>query len=136
MGFPSIGAEGVYRNHMQDVKRFFREKHSDRVRVYNLCTERAYDMSSFKSCCHRYKFDDHQPPPFIYMLEFCKDVEQYLGRSDENIAAIHCKAGKGRTGVMICCYLVYSRANKTAYEALLYYGKIRTRDGKGVTIPS
>ena len=75
MGFPSIGAEGVYRNHMQDVKRFFREKHSDRVRVYNLCTERAYDMSSFKSCCHRYKFDDHQPPPFIYMLEFCKDVD-------------------------------------------------------------
>ena len=37
---------------------------------------------------------------------------------------------------MICCYLVYSQHCKSAYEALVYYGKIRTKDEKGVTIPS
>ena len=70
------------------------------------------------------------------MHEFCKDVERYLSRHNDNIAAIHCKAGKGRTGVMICCFLIYNQMCNSAYEALLYYGKIRTRDGKGVTIPS
>ena len=37
---------------------------------------------------------------------------------------------------MICCYLLYSKMFKTAKEALVYYGKIRTANGKGVTIPS
>ena len=43
MGFPSVGSEGIYRNHMKDVQVFFQKKHARRYKVYNLCTERTYD---------------------------------------------------------------------------------------------
>jgi hypothetical protein len=43
MGFPSEGAEAVYRNPMEQVQKFFHQKHPNRFRVYNLCSERKYD---------------------------------------------------------------------------------------------
>ena len=137
MGFPSDGMEGLYRNHITDVQRFLNMKHPRRYKVYNLCTERAYNPELFNDkVSHMFKFQDHNPPPFFMMHEFCKDAAKFLSKNQTNVVAIHCKAGKGRTGVMICCYLVYAGLSRTAHEALLYYGEMRTLDRKGVTIPS
>ena len=49
---------------------------------------------------------------------------------------VHCKAGKGRTGLFVCCLLLHLRVCNTAEEALELFGSRRTEDGKGVTIPS
>ncbi|KAL6990422.1 Phosphoric monoester hydrolase [Sarracenia purpurea var. burkii] len=43
-------------------------------------------------------------------------------------------AGKGRTGLMVCAYLVYS--GMSAEEALQVYAQKRTTNNEGVSIPS
>lgn len=83
-----------------------------------------------------YPFDDHNAPPFEMILQFCRDVEQWLQQDEKNIAVIHCKAGKGRTGLMISAWMVYSREWPTAKDALTFYAAMRTYNQKGVTIPS
>ena len=139
MGFPSVGCETVYRNSLTDVIRFFHTKHNDKVKIYNLCLEkdRIYNKNLFsKSQVGLFPATDHNPCPIKLILEFCIDICLYLLKNPNGVAAVHCKAGKGRTGVMICSYLVFSHLCETSEKAFRYYARIRTKDNTGVTIPS
>lgn len=140
MGFPSQKMEGLYRNNCADVQRFLEQYHQSKYKVYNLCSERHYNAILFKNMVKKFPFNDHNPPPFRLIYEFCLDVVDYLEDYEtdvkDRVVAIHCKAGKGRTGVMISCLLLYLKYFETAQESLDYYSETRTMDGKGVTIPS
>ena len=74
MGFPSANIEGLYRNPMTEVERFLETFHRDHFKVYNLCSERQYDVSHFKRSVDRFPFDDHNCPTIELMELFCKDV--------------------------------------------------------------
>eukprot|EP01063_Lacrimia_lanifica_P011107 TRINITY_DN1788_c0_g2_i3.p1 TRINITY_DN1788_c0_g2~~TRINITY_DN1788_c0_g2_i3.p1 ORF type:complete len:1528 (+),score=609.22 TRINITY_DN1788_c0_g2_i3:74-4585(+) len=143
MGFPSYGAEGFYRNPADEVERFFETRHKGHYRIINLCTEREYDTSTrFGGNFMRYPFDDHNAPtPIGLISRFVADAKAYLAEHPENVLSIHCKAGKGRTGVMISALLMAGVEPglvppNSAKAALGFFGAQRTKDGKGVTIPS
>lgn len=144
MGFPagdmSSGffgyVEGFYRNHMEEVIKFFETQHKDKYKVYNLCSERLYDASLFEGKVASFPFDDHNCPPIQLIISFCKSAYGWLKEDIENVVVVHCKAGMARTGLMISSLLLYLKFFPTAEESIDYYNQKRCVDGKGLVLPS
>lgn len=77
-----------------------------------------------------YPFLDHQAPPFHVLIDFCSDATVWLNQNPNHVVAIHCKAGKGRTGTVIAALLLHTGIAKDATEAMKLYGKERTHNMK------
>ncbi|KAL2522588.1 PTEN 2 [Forsythia ovata] len=144
MGFPagdlSSGLfgyfEGFYRNHMEEVIKFFETHHKGKYKVYNLCSERLYDASLFEGKVASFPFDDHNCPPIQLIKLFCQSAYSWLKEDIVNVVVVHCKAGKARTGLMICSLLLFLKFFPTAEECIDYYNQKRCVDGKGLILPS
>ena len=135
MGYPSTSLEGLYRNPMEEVQRFFNTRHPSHYKIYNLCEEKKYPDNTFFKQGY-FPFKDHEAPPLNLMRPFCEDAKKFLDEDEKNVIGVHCKAGKGRTGTLICCLLLYMKVFNTVDECLQYYGMMRVENRKGVTIPS
>ncbi|KAM3695014.1 hypothetical protein ACB098_07G098300 [Castanea mollissima] len=144
MGFPagdmSSGffgyVEGFYRNHMEEVIKFFETHHKGKYKVYNLCSERLYDASLLEGKVASFPFDDHNCPPIQLIISFCQSAYSWLKEDIENVVVVHCKAGMARTGLMISSLLLFLKFFPTAEESIDYYNQKRCFDGKGLVLPS
>ncbi|KAG7483633.1 hypothetical protein MATL_G00040480 [Megalops atlanticus] len=141
MSFPSSGKQSFYRNPIREVARFLDTKHEDHYKVYNLCSEKGYDPKFFHYRVERVFIDDHNVPALEDMLKYTADVRAWMAADPRNIIAIHCKGGKGRTGTMVCTWLIDSDQFESAQDSLDYFGERRTDKSmsskfQGVETPS
>lgn len=139
--FPSSGLWARYRNPIEKVAAFLDSKHEGKYRLYNLCSERTYNTKFFHDRVERVMIDDHNVPTLEDMLNFAKSVKSWLNADPDNVIVVHCKGGKGRTGTMICVWLVESEVFSTADQSLEYFGQRRTdtnvsKKFQGVETPS
>mmetsp|Transcript_4526 Transcript_4526/g.28756 ORF Transcript_4526/g.28756 Transcript_4526/m.28756 type:complete len:485 (-) Transcript_4526:2334-3788(-) len=136
MAFPGTGTTALYRNRAKDVRKFLEQRHGSRYRVINLCAEKHYDSSVFGGRVDSYPIMDHNVPSLELMVDFCERAYTWQNTHEQNVLVLHCKAGKGRTGIMLCAYLIYTGRCSSVEEAVRMYNQTRTMDGDGLTIPS
>ena len=143
--FHPLVKEIAFRNPMDEIVRFFEELHPHtegeplRVMVFNLCIEedRQYDLAYFANQVNvECQFFDHNCPPLALIPKFCEAAKAWLDADEANVIAVHCEAGKSRTGLMICSLLLHMGMETVPEECVRNYGNARCHDGKGVTIPS
>lgn len=138
MAFPAEDSIGQFsiaiRNDLRVVKNFLDEKHPRKYKVFNLCAEKQYQPGKFDNNVEWIPFLDHNPPTLGQIKSFCYKVEKWLLLDPDNVVAVHCKGGKGRTGLMIACFLLYAgHADETPIrniqEAIDYFADRRTDGG-------
>ena len=79
---------------------------------------------------------DHNPGRISQLFHLCLDMLLFMVQDPDNIVALHCKAGKGRTGLSVSAYLIFMEAVSNGYEAADFFNKRRTKDGKGMGVAS
>jgi len=134
----------LYRNPLNDVVRFFKARHESQFRIYNACPELPYPVAPFEAIggsIVQLQILDHTPPTMNQFVQFLTDARQWRSEDAQNIIAVHCKGGKGRTGSLCAAWLLYSQEVDTAEEALNTFARRRTdislgRKLRGVETPS
>lgn len=126
----------LFKNNINDILEFLNSRYKDHWMVYNLQQEQSkyLDCQVFGNIEH-FAFPDHNPPPFHMLVRIVQSIEDYLRLDKDNVVLIHCKAGKGRTGTVVCSYLM-KHYGMTASMANAYYTEKRMRFGEGVSIKS
>ncbi|EEB08004.1 phosphatidylinositol-3,4,5-trisphosphate3-phosphatase [Schizosaccharomyces japonicus yFS275] len=130
------GVHKIYRNDIDAVLRFLEIRHPDRWHVLNLCAEQlVYDDSNLNGNVTRLGFQDHSPPPFLMLIYIVQWMQQFYQQHPDYALLVHCKAGKGRTGTVICSYLIATK-NLSSIESQSVFTAARMTVGDGLTIPS
>lgn len=130
-----------FHNTLSDLVHYLEIHHMDQWHIWNLRAELndAYDVDD-PLLRHKVTYTpwiDHQSPTFSQLEETIDQICEYLDNSSNGIAVIHCKHGKGRSGLLTIGVLMkkfkygFDEANK-----LFTIKRMRPGFGEGVSILS
>ena len=121
-------------NNISDVSFHLKKYHNNNYTIYNL-SGIPYDISKFDNQVKIYYWKDHHAPPLFDLFNVILSIKNYLSLQSNNIVCIHCLAGKGRTGVVIICLLIF--CNVFINDAIDYFSiKRKGKRNSGVQQPS
>ena len=136
MSAPALGGIKSWRNDGHTVSRFLSLKHYAAFFVFNLCDTYTssddvvgqYHPQMFFNQVQRIPFEDHGPPLLVELVHFCREASKWLESNPANVVIVHCKGGKGRTGVMIAALMLWCGHRKCAMDAMELFTFRRTEN--------
>jgi phosphatidylinositol-3,4,5-trisphosphate 3-phosphatase and dual-specificity protein phosphatase PTEN len=137
-GFPSAGLEHMYRNPRLEIKRFLEERHHGNYFMFNFCVEpgRCYPHEIFDNRVQRFPYKDHNVPHTKVLSRFLHTSKKWLDENEKHVVVLHCKAGKGRAGMMSCALMLHMGWKQNPKDVLDYYNAKRVWRNKALTVPS
>ncbi|CAL5368216.1 unnamed protein product [Camellia sinensis] len=154
MGFPAGDMIWIfwicfYRNHMEEVIKFFETHHKILVtiieglfvtkgvpQVHNIVMDMVLNFLDGSvvllhlRLLHLSHLMTIIAPPIELITLFCQSAYTWLMEDILNVVVVHCKAGMARTGLMISSLLLFLKFFPTAEECIEYYNQKRCLDGK------
>ena len=84
---------------------------------------------------------DHNAPELHTLISFCDKAKAFLNASPQNVVAVHCQGGKGRTGLFCSALMLWTGFRLSAGSCLDMFAsrrtdaKISTKPLQGVAAP-
>lgn len=98
----------MYRNSAKDVAAFLTEKHGDKFMIMNVA-DKTYGAQSFQNQVFDFGWPDHLAPPLYRLCQAVQIMHNWNKQDRDNVVCVHCKGGKGRTGVVIVAYMLMAK---------------------------
>jgi len=131
MGFPSSGIERLWRNSIDEVCDMLNKYHGDKFKIWNL-SGRTYNHERLDKKIEDFGFPDHHSPPLEMLFKIVFSITDFVTANPDHVAVVHCMGGKGRTGTVVACCLMYSNLFKDTLDALNHFAQKRSSISKGV----
>lgn len=135
MGIPGKGLSTLWRNNVEEVGRFLDTHHPNNYRIFNL-GKSTQNYLRLQNNSVWYGWPANRSPPLELLYKLVQAIDDYLKLDERNVAVIHCKEGRERSGVVIATYLLKTGVFTNHLQALDYYAQMRSKTREGVTTPS
>lgn len=110
---------------LNDVRELFEKNHPGHLKIFDLASDEDCMEQDFQNV-ENFQFLACNPCALTVIIKFCSIVQSYLDVNPLNVIAVHCKTGKGKSCMLIACYLLHSGIFSNSPDAIAFLCRERT----------